>query len=944
MVTYDLSAFQIEVLENIVSVSSVAAVCGTLYVIQDIVANFRPLKLRIKLVLMLSVFDMLSALMFFIGVYSLQRSDHGIHYGPIEDQTEPSSVCKSQAFFVQLFNLASVFWSVCMCHNLVLWLGKGKHERELNKFFKLYISATLFLSVGLSILVAVLDKLGSADIVCWIKKSSWRFTGFFLYVILGLAANIVSFTAVRAALSRRSGAGGVESRDAQMIRLKFQQYIVVFICVWFFHGGKQVYEMTMDKPTFIGNLLEGIFVPGRGFINAVLYSSMLEPLMDKLCIKKEKKEVEPEEEEKKLRSPLDKNASIWIGTWNVGEQNCCLSDIQLWIPLGLDMYAIGCQETLSPNGFEALVKEHLEKGTTDDKQGKKKKRTPYTVFSCKIGSDKVDLGYHGYIIVFLYVKTQHINDKTFVLNNSDCTLKRGTKVGGMMLANKGASAISCLFYQTTFAFATCHMRSDKNGANRFHQRNKDAQAIVRDLNVDIDDMQFDFPDTHHHVFLFGDFNYRVLLTAQQCIPKLSDAMLTMGTKQWMDLISWDELNIARLQGKVLHDFWEAPIRFPPTFRRHEGPQGVCRDFSDPRSIHSAYSTTVTEKDGTQTFRTPSWTDRILWHSMDDLRNNVVLKEYAMLESVELSDHKPVYARFDVRCCYVPKHLDYMSRWEVVLTDIAFEEAPSRELPWTAEDFATDVCLTSPNKAIHSATFDAMPPPKPFVQRLDEVEEVVVQFPLLSEDKFASKRKVEAVAAAMRGVNVEEAQNLHTIPWEDLQATNSLRVEGHGVYHRGMHLLIKFIGKEEIQDASDNSADEDIVEIAAKKIKKRETKKAKKAAKKTARKKKYGLAIDKMPNKSMCQAVVCLSGTKQLRAPAPFRAVLTTGGVEVGLVKGLMRIKKLLNQEEIDRMHVDLDDTRELIKKLQAENEELKAEVDEMRDINNDDVAMAVDDY
>lgn len=51
---------------------------------------------------------------------------------------------------------------------------------------------------------------------------------------------------------------------------------------------------------------------------------------------------------------------------------------------------------------------------------------------------------------------------------------------------------------------------------------------------------------------------------------------------WRWIAKYDELTLAKAKGRVLHDFVEAPIRFPPSFRWK--PKACAGDFTDLLSL------------------------------------------------------------------------------------------------------------------------------------------------------------------------------------------------------------------------------------------------------------------------------------------------------------------------------------------------------------------------
>ena len=77
------------------------------------------------------------------------------------------------------------------------------------------------------------------------------------------------------------------------------------------------------------------------------------------------------------------------------------------------------------------------------------------------------------------------------------------------------------------------------------------------------------------------------------------------------------------EDQVISEFKEGDIKFNPTYKYDVGQHNF---------------------DSSRKQRIPSWTDRILY--IDD-GNRVKLVEYQSVPGVSMSDHKPVYAIFDV---------------------------------------------------------------------------------------------------------------------------------------------------------------------------------------------------------------------------------------------------------------------------------------------------------
>merc|ERR1711971_823817 len=69
-------------------------------------------------------------------------------------------------------------------------------------------------------------------------------------------------------------------------------------------------------------------------------------------------------------------------------------------------------------------------------------------------------------------------------------------------------------------------------------------------------------------------------------------------------------------------FDEAEIKFPPTYK---------------------FDTHSDEYDSSKKKRVPSWTDRILWKRDPQVRSLT----YGSIQSIRCSDHRPVFAQFEV---------------------------------------------------------------------------------------------------------------------------------------------------------------------------------------------------------------------------------------------------------------------------------------------------------
>ena len=212
-----------------------------------------------------------------------------------------------------------------------------------------------------------------------------------------------------------------------------------------------------------------------------------------------------------------------------------------------------------------------------------------------------------------------------------------------------------------------------------------------------------------HTFYLGDLNYRAvppnLEHAVRCpFEAVARAVnLEPGHERdgaWHLATAHDELLREREAGRVFATFAEADIAFPPTFRRKMGPRGALRwtetgdglaqsytllkadapkdedddanesDDEMPMSpgspaLAAAYDRARSRLEEAkrkrpddvsgeaakaavlEDLRPPSWTDRVLVHSLPRSRNDLRFLEYSASEAVASSDHRPVLLRCEL---------------------------------------------------------------------------------------------------------------------------------------------------------------------------------------------------------------------------------------------------------------------------------------------------------
>jgi len=214
------------------------------------------------------------------------------------------------------------------------------------------------------------------------------------------------------------------------------------------------------------------------------------------------------------------------------------------------------------------------------------------------------------------------------------------------VGNKGGLVVTLHFGPVSLCFVSCHLAAHMSAAEK---RNNDCREIIQETwpvcHPDLDIVtEFD------HCFWFGDLNYRLDLSSEE-LPTLAlgkrDATVAskdpiaaattsrpddfvnvcdmIQNEQYQELLKFDQLRQFHQSGKAFAGFQEGQPDFAPTFKV-ERMAGVSH----------------------QSERTPSYCDRILWKSAEAVEGNAVQRWLSSASEVSSSDHKPVYAHFDVR--------------------------------------------------------------------------------------------------------------------------------------------------------------------------------------------------------------------------------------------------------------------------------------------------------
>ncbi|XP_054458554.1 phosphatidylinositol 3,4,5-trisphosphate 5-phosphatase 1 [Anoplopoma fimbria] len=306
--------------------------------------------------------------------------------------------------------------------------------------------------------------------------------------------------------------------------------------------------------------------------------------------------------------------TVFVGTWNMGNaspphgidswfqckgQGKTRDDTADHIPH--DFYVIGTQEDpLGEREWADMVKGVLRKITN-------------------ISFKQVAIHTLWNIRIVVLAKPEHENRISHVFSDSVKTGIANT------LGNKGAVGVSFMFNGTSFGFVNSHLTS---GSEKKLRRNQNYTSILRFLNLGDKKLNpFDITHRFTHLFWLGDLNYRVEFPsteAEYIVTKIKQ-------QQYQELLSKDQLNMERNDGKVFLHFDEEEITFAPTYRFE-------------RDTRDKYAYTKAKATGTK-YNLPSWCDRVLRKSYPLV--HVDCQAYGCTNDIMTSDHSPLFASFEV---------------------------------------------------------------------------------------------------------------------------------------------------------------------------------------------------------------------------------------------------------------------------------------------------------
>lgn len=276
-------------------------------------------------------------------------------------------------------------------------------------------------------------------------------------------------------------------------------------------------------------------------------------------------------------------ASVFIGTWNMGNANPP-ADLRSWFKCQGSGKTMDSSLAEFPHDIYAI-------GTQ--------------VSTCSLWSIR--------LVVFASQDLKHM-----ISHVQQSSVKTGI---ANALGNKGGVGISFSLGPLSLCFVNCHLAARASEARKL-RRNQNFLDILSGLNLGQKGV-FGITHQFHHVFWFGDLNYRIDLDVKEVLASVK-------CQNFSKMKLHDQLRVEKDKGNVFLGFEEEVINFPPTYRYKRG--------------GTEYISEKVKRTGVLT-NVPSWCDRVLRHSFPQTK--ITSTSYGCPVYIRTSDHWPVFCTFDM---------------------------------------------------------------------------------------------------------------------------------------------------------------------------------------------------------------------------------------------------------------------------------------------------------
>lgn len=290
--------------------------------------------------------------------------------------------------------------------------------------------------------------------------------------------------------------------------------------------------------------------------------------------------------------------SFYMLTWNVvALQPPPLKDLYKLLQLNADFIAIGLQEVKS-QPQDIIIDALYEDSWTNSWRQALSEHDYIKVHTIRLVG----------IILSLFTKRKHL------LSIRDIETSY-TRIGLKGLwGNKGAVSLRFNYKGSSICLTNCHLTPHDNHlayrVTNYHSITKSQKFAKEKIATILD---------HDLVFWFGDLNFRLDTKSNFTAKDIADLVSNGDLKP---LLEHDELRQTISEKAAFNGFSEAAITFKPTYK---------------------FLVNTGDYD---LKRRPGWTDRILYRTFDG--SLLACRNYSSQPEVDISDHKPVFALFDLQ--------------------------------------------------------------------------------------------------------------------------------------------------------------------------------------------------------------------------------------------------------------------------------------------------------
>jgi hypothetical protein len=621
-------------LQSLQTFSSSLSLIGCSITMYTMIRGKNTKSLTNNLLFYLLILDIVTSIFYAVGISGTINSDF----------------CQLQGLVVQWFGLAGIIWVTYMSFQMYQWIVRKLSPDRLMKYTKKHFLIILALTGLLGIILLGLGSYDDATIWCWIdqRRTDLRFFCFYLMLIPAWIFTITITNYVSLTLRKSIHESDQKNIHLQMsernIQRKLGRYVFIFIFTWFFPLLNRFLELIYGHSVISTAILQAAILPLRGFLNSIVYGNVYLVIFDNLMktIVRHRKSMQDSITSYAVNAfdhnngvPVftaanheSKVLSLFVTTLNFGEAafDTITKNMDEWIVKGHDVYAIGFQECLEINDLKQVILDYL--GSSE-----------YFGFHNEIGSGNTQLGYHGYIGLFVFVRLSDLASGDVAPTSAAIgTMATGTNLIVAKAQNKGAVGLAFQINDTSVAFVSCHLPSDSKGRSKLSKRNASAQALLKELNLTPDDIGYDAHFQHDHLIVVGDFNYRMdtehiggssgLLAAVASACLLEKQTLTRGQEihtswlkkkydllrsrkdimypseyeqralldakansrsAWSAILSADELRMIMEGGDAFLGFFEPLPCFPPSYKRRKNHLGDCGDYTDIKLLLQGFS-------------------------------------------------------------------------------------------------------------------------------------------------------------------------------------------------------------------------------------------------------------------------------------------------------------------------------------------------------------------